>query len=182
MSTYDADITSACAAASRGIDGVCQRRFWADADATSERYYDAPFGKRRLPIDDLVTLGSVKLDMAGDGTFDTTITNNTDFVLKPYNAPTATPVRPYEILELHSRSTRYFPAYPRNVKVTGKFGWAAVPDEIVRATTILAIKLYKRQDSPMGVLPVGLDNESAIRIAQSDPDVRFLLSNYVRVW
>jgi hypothetical protein len=56
-----------------------------------------------------------------------------------------------------------------------------VPDEIVRATTILAIKLFKRQETPFGVLSVGVDQATAMRIAQSDPDVRFLIGPYLKM-
>ena len=181
VSTYDAAIAESCASASKGIDGVCQRRFWADSTSTVERYYTAPYRSRRLVIEDLVTLGSVKTDSSGDGTFATTLTQNTDYVLLPLNAAAETPAWPYTIVELHSKSSAYFPPYPRNVKVTGKFGWAAVPDEIVRATTILATKLFKRQESPFGFVTAGVDNDTAMRIAKNDPDVRFLIEPYMRV-
>lgn len=180
VSTFDTDITTACSAASKGIDQACNRRFWADADTAQVRYYSPP-SSRVLAIDDLITLTSLLTDLDGDGTFETTLTNNTDFVLEPLNAAAETPARPYNRVRLHPRSSAYWPRYPRSVKVTGKFGWAAVPDEIVRATTILATKLFKRQEAPFGIVTAGVDDVTAMRIATSDPDVRFLIGPYVRL-
>lgn len=181
MSTFDTDITTACSAASRGIEQACGRRFWADSDATSVRYYGPPHSGPVLFIDDLVTLGSVKTDTSGGTTFGTTLAENTDFVLEPLNAAAETPAWPYTQVRLHPSGTGYWPQYPRSIKITGKFGWPAVPQEIVRATTILAIKLFKRQDSPFGIFTAGVDEVTAMRIATSDPDVRFLIQPYTRM-
>jgi hypothetical protein len=180
VTTYDTDIGTACSAASRGIDGACNRRFWADSTTSSVRYYTPSPTSRTLAIDDLVTLTSVLTDTAADNTFSTTLTVNTDFVLEPLNAAAETPARPYTQIVLHD-STSYWPDRRRSVKVTGKFGWAAVPDEVVRATTILATKLFKRQESPFGIVTAGVDQATAMRIASSDPDVRFLIEPYVRL-
>lgn len=181
MSTFDTDITTACSAASRGIDRACNRRFWVDANANQIRYYSPPRSGSVLVIDDLVTLTTLKIDQQGGTTFGTTLTENTDFVLEPLNAAAETPVWPYTMVRLHPGSGYYWPQNPRSVKVTGKFGWPAVPDEIVRATTILATKLFKRQESPMGIVTVGVDDVTAMRIATSDPDVRFLIGPYTRM-
>ncbi len=180
VSTFDTDITTACSAASRGIDQACNRRFWADSDATKVRYYTPVVTSRLLPIDDLVTLTSLATDTGADGTFATTLTVNTDFVLEPLNAAAETPARPYTSIALYELASQW-PWRRRSVKVTGKFGWAAVPDEIVRATTILATKLYKRQESPFGIVTAGVDQVTAMRIAVSDPDVKFLIGPYMRL-
>lgn len=181
VATYDADITTAVSAASRGIDEATHRRFWADADATKVRHYTPHVRSRVLTIDDLVTLGSVKTDHSGDATFTTTLTENTDFVLEPLNAADENPVEPYTRVRLHPASSAYWPAYPRSVQVTGKFGWPAVPDQVVRATTILATKLFKRQDAPFGIVTAGIDQATAMRIAVNDPDVRFLIEPFMKL-
>lgn len=178
VSTYDTDITTACSAASRAIDGITSRRFWKDTDAASVRYYTPVQSYGTLQIDDLVTLTSVYVDDLGDGSFPTLLVANTDFVVEPLNAAAESPARPYTQLRTHPNApSSSWPRYPRSVKVTGRFGWPSVPDEIVRATTILAIKLFKRQESPMGVVTVGPD-DVAIRVAGSDPDVRMLVDPY----
>lgn len=173
----DQDIHNALLAASRGIDEACGRRFWADADATQIRYYTAK-SQRALPIDDLVTRTSVLIDPGGDGTFGETWVENTDYTLTPLNA--AAEGRPWTKIELHLGSSVYFPPYPRSVKVTGKFGWTAVPANIKSATSLVAARLLKRgREAPFGVVSLGLDG-TAVRVSSFDPDVAFLLAPYVR--
>lgn len=175
----DADVAVAVEAASRGVDQVCNRRFWLDVDANQVRYY-RPKSECLTRIDDLVTLTAVAADGNGAGTFPDTLTVNTDFVLTPYNADADG--RPWNWLELHPNSSRRFPVeYPRSVRVTGRFGWAAVPPAVKQATTILASKLLRRaREAPFAVVALGIEGD-AIRLASTDPDVRFLIGPYVRV-
>lgn len=178
VTTYDTDIATCVEAGSRAVDHFCRRRFWLDADATQIRYYN-PTG-RICAIDDLTTLTNLKTDSGGDGSFATTLTLNTDFTLEPLNAAVENPVQPYTLARLVSSGT-YWPAAPRSVKVTGRFGWPAVPAPVVRATTILANILLKRQEAPFGIVTAGVDQETAMRIAQTDPTIRGLLSPLVRL-
>lgn len=180
-STYDTDLAICVNTASREIDAFCGRRFWSDSGSTVVRYY-TPTDWRRLQIDDLQTLTTLAVDQDGDGTYEETWTNNTDFVLEPMNAPTETPARPWESLVVRANSTRTLPAgVERSVKLTGKFGWAAVPDEIQTAASILAVRLFKRtREAHFGVAAFGGDQSTAIRIARTDPDVANLLAGYVR--
>lgn len=173
----DADVNAAVEAASRGLDEGCGRRFWADPDALQVRYYDATGDLVR--IDDLVTLTTLATDPGGDGTYEQTWTRDTDFVLSPLNAPADG--RPWETVTRHPSGSHRFPAgYPRAVRVTGRFGWPAVPPAIAQATTILAAKLLKRsREAPFGVVSMGLDG-AAVHIARTDPDVGFLVRPFIR--
>jgi hypothetical protein len=172
----DADITRALTAASRGLDQLLDRRFWADTDATSVRYY-TPVSCEWVEIDDLVTLTSVQTDGDGDGVFEDTWTQNTHFVVEPLNA--AADSEPWTHLRVTARGSLGFPLNVRSVKVTGKFGWSSVPAGVNQATIILASKLVRRaREAPFGVVSIGLD--SAMRIARSDPDVMFLVGDYDR--
>lgn len=175
----DADIDAAISAASRGIDKVCRRRFYADADANQVRYF-LPISKALVRIEDLVTLTSLQTDPGGDGVYELTWTLNTDFTLNPVNA--AADGRPWDLVKVHPNGNYAFsPDKPRSVKVTGKFGWSAVPPEIVEATTILAAKLLKRaREAPFGIVTVGLDSGAAMRVARNDPDVLFLLDSFIK--
>lgn len=174
----DADIALALTAASRGIDNLCGRRFYDDNDATSIRYYD-PDDPCAVRIDDLVTLTSLETDPAGDGTFPDTWTLNSDFLLGPLNA--VADGRPWTEIRVHPRSSFRLPCWPRAVRVTGQFGWAAVPDEIKEATMVLASKLMRRaREAPFGVVVVGLEQGGAMRIARTDPDVMFLAGPFMR--
>lgn len=172
------DVEAAILAASRAVDKHCDRRFWADTGTLNVRYY-TPLSASVCRIDDLTTLTSLKVDQGGDGTFEETWTNNTDFVLQPLNA--AADSWPWTRVEVNPSSTRYFPAgYLRTVEVTGTFGWTAVPPAVKQATSIMAHTLVKRsREAPFSVVGVGLDN-AAVRIPQNDPHVRMLLAPFVR--
>lgn len=182
QSFADLDLANVIASASRGIDAATGRRFWSDTGVDNVRYY-TPDSSYRLMIDDLIALTSVLVDQDGDGTFEETWTNNTDFVLQPVNNPSEYPARPYESLVRRKLGSYYLPCgIEHSVKVTGKFGWAAVPPEIKTATTILAVKMLKRmREAPFGIVSFGgSDSGAAMRIARTDPDVANLIAGYVR--
>jgi hypothetical protein len=172
----DGDLNLAITTASRAVDSVCRRRFWADTDATSVRYYtpDDPCG---LDVDDLVTLTELATSPGGTTTFSDVWTVNTDFVAEPLNA--AADGKPWTRLEPHPTGNYRFPCYPRSVRVTGKFGWAAVPSEVKTATVMLASRLVRRtREAPFGVVSFGM--EGAVHIARQDPDIHMLLHDLIR--
>jgi hypothetical protein len=183
QSYADADMQLAINAASRGIDDALERRFYLDPDATSVRYYTpSESNLRLLPITDLAVLTSVMIDRTGDGVYEETWTNGTDFVLEPLNAPSELPAQPYTQIRARRYSGRWFPCYiEKSVQVTGQFGWASIPEEIRAATSILAGKLLRRQrEAPFGIVTVGIDQGAAMRIARTDPDVYALINHYSR--
>lgn len=176
----DADITSSLSAASRAIDEACNRRFWADPAGTNIRHY-TPTSPYFVAIDDLITLTSMQLDSGLDGSFSTTLTLNGDFDLEPLNAATVVPAEPYTRVKMRPRSGQYFWQEPRYVKVTGKFGWPAVPAEIIEATSILASMLVKRKrEAPFGIAAIGMEGVG-VRIATTDPQVKMLIGSYMRL-
>lgn len=175
----DNDIQTALVAASRGIDEAFGRRFYPDVDANQIRYY-TPKSPTWLSIDDLITFTSLATDL-GDGTFPNTWTQNTDFVLEPLNA--VADGTPFTSIRAQPRSSLYFPTtYPRTVKLTGKFGWAAAPAGIKTATTLVAARLVKRtREAPFGIVSFGLEG-AAVRAASMlrDPEFAFLAETYSR--
>lgn len=62
------------------------------------------------------------------------------------------------------------------VSVTARWGWPAVPEEISHAAALLAARLWKRKDSPQGV--IGSDQWGVTRVARFDPDVESLIAPY----
>lgn len=184
--TFDADVDAVINAASRMIDGETGRRFWLDANASQTQVY-TPNSYRRLMIDDLVTLTTLSVDHDGDGVYEETWTQGTDFVLEPFNAPSESPARPYESILARRHGSRYFPYYsPASyveaaVQVIGRFGWSTVPPDIALATSILAAKLFKRsREAPFGIVGFHADSSVAMRISAKDPDVHNLLQGYIR--
>lgn len=167
----DDDIQLACEAASRAIDGYMGTRFY---QTTETRYYTASAYADYLDINDLVNLTSVTLDTDGNGSYDTTWTEGTDFVLDPANA--ALEGRPTRRIFLLSQAGRAFPTYNRAVKVVGDFGWSSPPALVQQAAKILASRLLKRaRETPYGILTVVADTATAARLGRIDPDVAFLL-------
>ncbi len=176
-STYaDADVNTAVEAASRACDGYKNVAPGMFSAATQTRYYTAEWGCDYIAIDPLNTLTSVTLDVDGDGTYETTWTNGTDFVLEPFNG--STDGIPYTLLRLRQQGGRKFPSWQKGVKVIGSFGWAATPGAVTQATSILAGRLLKRaRETPYGIVVVAGDAVAAARLGRIDPDVAFLLDN-----
>jgi hypothetical protein len=179
----DPNIEVARGAASRQIDGFCGRgrKFWQDSSVVA-RYY---FGCGNvLYVDDISTATGliVKVDQGDDGTFETTLTIDTDFKLHPLNAAAEYPVRPWtRIVLLNNTLSSFVPLSSgrANVEVTAKFGWSAIPDAVERATVLQARSIFKAPDTTFGVFAAGLDGQ-ARNIPALDPVARALLEDFVR--
>jgi hypothetical protein len=183
MTTVTADetinIEKAIESASRSIDRMTNRRFWADASATARQYRATDF--YRLFVDDISSTTGliVKTDTGGDGTYETTLTFNTDYILDPINAPQQE--RPFTVVTMVG--TTLFPS-PINlrpgIEVTAKFGWynGTPPDDVEEACLILSTDLVKRASSVGGVL--GLSELGAIRMSPLGRDVQAMVRPYRR--
>jgi hypothetical protein len=178
FSYADMDIRTAIAAACRAVDEICDRRFYVDPDANQIRYF-TPRRPSSVDIDDLIELTSMQVDTDGDGDVDETWVVGTDFVLEPRNAPLDN--KPWERIRLLHASSRLLPQYANSMKVTGRFGWAAVPAVVKSATSIIAAQVLRRmRELPFGAAGAGFSAEAAVEIARSDPDVQRLLKPVMR--
>jgi hypothetical protein len=66
------------------------------------------------------------------------------------------------------------------VKVTGTFGYGAViPTDVKQACNLLAIRQFKRYDSPLGV--AGFGDIGVVRVSRVDPDIEALLGPYRKI-
>lgn len=153
----DAKLQRAINAASRMIDNYCGQRFWQDSTATARTFIaDDPYlldleyqGEGIATSTGLV----VKLDQADAGSYGTTLTSSTDFLLRPENAQVWVPARPYTEIAL-TGATYLFSrsAYGRPlIQITAKWGWPAVPAEVNKACLIQATDLFKAKDAAFGV-------------------------------
>lgn len=173
----DALLEDAVEAASRWIDNYCGRRFWVDSNDTTRTYVACRWD--RVDIDDLVTLTSLKTDASGDGTFETTWATG-EYQLLPYNPAGYAESWPYNRIRSLSRqfptADSYYARADR-VQITGKFGWAAVPDAVKQACLMQATRIFKRRYSPEGV--AGFGEFGVVRIgSRIDADVEALLQPY----
>ena len=165
-------------AASRSIDRMANRRFYLDINA-SARLYRAN-DALQLFVDDIgsATGLAVAIDSDGNGSYDTALTLNTDYILDPITAPSLN--RPWNVVTIVSASAA-FPAplnYRPGVQVTAKWGWPSIPDDINQACMILTADLYKRKDAPGGI--IGLGDLGAIRMSPVGRDITQMVRAYRR--
>lgn len=163
----DTAIAAAIAAAESLIDNYTGRTF---VSAESTRTY-MPRTASILDVDDIATLTGlvVKTDEDQDGTFETTLTVTTDYVIQKNDAPfrIITNVNRGWPLSLYGRNT---------VEITATFGYAtAVPDNIKQAALLLACRLFQRKASPLGFQAGAISEFGPVRISRTDPDVAALL-------
>jgi hypothetical protein len=167
----------AVAASSRAVDRYCGRRFWQDP-APVARLYN-PIDVYNALVDDISTKVGllVKTDNMGDASYTTTLGPN-DFRLEPLNADQHGPAYSWtRIVSQRPWLQSYTgPLRPPYLQVTARWGWSAVPDEVVEATILKATALFSRKDAPFGV--AGFADFGAVRITKRDPDVVDLLAPY----
>jgi hypothetical protein len=170
--------------ASRSIDRIANRRFYADAAATARKYraYSDVF----VYVDDISTTTSlvVAVDENGNGTYSKTLTLDTDFIMDPLTASALG--RPFTQLTMVSNTEQWpiFPGLTQNglrpgVQVTAKWGWPSVPDDVTVACLMLTADLYKRKDAPGGVL--GLGDLGVIRMSPVGRDVAQIVRVYKKI-
>jgi hypothetical protein len=166
----------AVSAASRAVDQYCGRRFWQDP-APVARLYN-PLDVYCALVDDISTRTGlvVQTDNAGDASYTTTLGVN-DFRLEPLNADQYGSAYAWtRIVSQRPWLQSYTgPLRPPYLKVTARWGWSAVPDEVIEATILKAASLFMRKDAPFGIAGFG---EFGVRISRRDPDVVELLSPY----
>ena len=176
--TTDTQVAAAITSASREVDGHCRRRFSADATVTARVYRRST--EHTVAIDDAI-VGSITLvetDTGQDGTWATTIAA-ADWLAEPLNGIGANGMA-WPVTRLRSLGAITWPldttSQRPTVRVTARWGWAAVPDPVAQATLILAAETYKLREAPFGV--AGFDQYGAVRI-KTLPQVERLLAPFV---
>jgi len=170
----DGLLDRALAAASRGIDKATGRTrgFWLDPEPTARVYrLDGRTvwrGENNLLLVD--EIGS-STGLLVEASYVTSWSTVTDFETTPDNAladgrPVTGLLRPGRAWGL--ASTR--------IRVTARFGWPEIPDDITEACLIQASRLFKRKDSPEGVM--GSSEWGVVRLSRRDPDVWNLIEPY----
>lgn len=155
-SADDTLVTAAAASASRRIDRWCGRQFNKESAATARTY--VPDSRAMVDVDDFYTTTDLvlKTDTGDSGGFDTTIAS-TDYTLWPRNqvegGVTGVPYRRINLVESQTFPTSNQRA--ESVQLTAKWGWNAVPSEVVSATYILAAQLFGMKNATLGVAGFG---------------------------
>jgi hypothetical protein len=177
-SVDDSLLEIALESASRLIDEYTMRNFYNAGTAT--RVF-VPSDDDCVPIDDAVSISSVAVSTLLNKTFDQTWSTG-DYQTEPLNG-IADGLPGWPITRIRAIGVYEFP-YDEDdevatVQITGVWGWSAVPTTVKQATIIQAMRIFKRLDSPLGV--ISSPDTGYFRISSRiDPDVAMLLNSYRR--
>ena len=168
-SSENTAIDNAIAAGDAEIDQLTGRTFVVPGGATVKTW--VPYDNTVVYCDDLAQLTGlvVKTDETLDGSYDTTLTITTDFIVSgnagPYRSLTRVDGSPWP-RDVYGRAT---------VSVEAFYGYAmSVPDQIAQCALVLAARLYQRKSSPLGFQAGSID-VGFVRISRTDPEIIALL-------
>jgi hypothetical protein len=174
-SVDDSLLEMAIESASRAIDQYTNRNFYNAG--TAVRYY-APSNSLNVLIDDLISI--VKLESMNDDeqVYDTTWASD-DYQLEPLNGITDGFEQPYTNIRAIGDYVYQTLEGEATVKVTGVWGWSATPIQVTQATVIQASRIFKRLDSPLGIISGEL---GSMRVgSRLDPDVAQLVDSLRKI-
>ena len=172
----DSLLEVALESASRLVDEYTMRSFYNAGTAT--RVF-VPSDDDWVAIDDAVSISSIAVSTLLNKTFDQTWSTN-DYQLEPLNG-VVDGLTGWPITRIRAVGVYEFP-YDEDdeiatVQVTGVWGWSAVPIAVKQATIIQAMRIFKRLDSPLGV--ISSPDTGYFRVSSRiDPDVAMLLNSY----
>lgn len=168
-------------AASRSVDDFCGRHFY---QTTETQYFSPnPSSLWLLALDDMdlaTTDGlTVDVEFGIDGTYPETRTFGTDFIAEPINQ-SMNGIDGWPFTSLRAVNGKIWP--PRyadfqrdTVRITGTWGWQAVPANVQLAALILAAENYKMMDAPFGYIGFGNFGTAKVR---DNPKAMALLHGY----
>ena len=170
----DPMLEMAIESASRQIDSYTERYFYNAGTATK---IFAPLDEWVCPTEDFITLTQVQTSEDGES-WDTTW-GTEDWQAEPLNGRAGGLVTSYT--QIRAVEDYLFPYRQgeATVRLTGTWGWSAVPIAITQATVILASRIFKRLDSPLGIISGEL---GSMRVGfRLDPDVQHLIEPYRKI-
>lgn len=164
------DIDEIVESASRQVDDYCDRYFGQVGTVKEPVVRSFPLSNGICLIHDLVSYSRIEFE-AGSSWVEA---DDAALVFQPENGPSLAPAKPYEYIEgVASTWSR--------VRITGVWGWPAVPSQVSRAAKLQAIRLWKSPTVSLGVVG-GADNMGVLRLSASlHPDARSLLDPFVKV-
>jgi len=121
---------------SRYIDRETGRRFYADSSDTV--YYYQAKDSETVTLPDFASITTVAADFNNARSYTALTSNDYDFLPDNYTAEGL----PINGLALSPLSSYYFPVQRRGIKITGKRGWLAVPDDIREACLVIVENVY----------------------------------------
>jgi len=178
-SVDDGLLELALESASRLVDEYTMRSFYNAGTAT--RVF-VPSDDYCVAIDDAISISSVAVSTLLNKTFDQVWTVN-DYQTEPLNG-VVDGLTGWPITRVRAVGVYEFPYdsdyEEATVQITGVWGWSAVPTAVKQATIIQAMRLFKRLDSPLGI--ISSPDTGFFRVSSRiDPDVAQLLNSYRKI-
>lgn len=179
----ESELSLAIETASRSVDRATNRQF-GKVDEIESRWYEAVFDSSSLSgpqrrwtvdIDDIMTADGLVIEL-GDGL---TVTGEPLSGVIPTAVNAVVNGRPWTKLLLPQGISVDF---DRQVRVTGLFGWTAVPDAIKLATMIQASRLFARRHAPFGILGSPETGGELRLLERLDADLVVGVKPYQRIW
>jgi len=174
-STDDGALQSVLDATDTLIDLYCDRKT-GFGTASETRFYTAEDYQYVL-TDDLVSVTTLQTDDDANGTYETTWTSGTDYVLAPRNA--ALDGFPYTEIDTSVTWPRNFPKdVYLGVRVVGVFGFPSVPAAVKQAEIIQAGAVWNSRTAPFGVIG-SADLGGILRMSRAlHPEAALILEPY----
>lgn len=142
-SADDGILSVLTASASQQVRTYCGRSFEVDAAQSATARYFPPLDAYLTMIDDCWSITEVATDDGDDGTYNYTW-QATDWQADPVGGIGPTGLAGWPFIRLRAVEAATFPIARRPaVKVTAKWGWAALPSDVLTATLMVAAELYK---------------------------------------
>lgn len=167
--TYELeDVVTAC---SRMIDRYCGRHFYQQTATAREFDTDDGFKVKFGPFNDLVSVTTFAYDNDDSGTYESTL-SATQYQLHAPGQNQAPATWPYTYATVLGTGP-VLPVAPAAsgrsdlIRITGTWGWPAVPIEVKQATRILVAEMAKLQDAPLGV--AGFGEFGVVRLSSMMP-------------
>jgi hypothetical protein len=170
----DALLEMAVESASRQIDSYTERIFYVAGTAT--RIY-TPLDNFVCATDDFRTISRVRVSEDGE-TYDTEF-DVTDFQEEPLNGIAGGIETAFT--QIRAVKDYLFPTRggDATVQIIADFGWPEIPIHITQATVILGSRIFKRLDSPLGIISGEL---GSMRVGfKLDPDVQHLIDPFRKI-
>jgi hypothetical protein len=151
ISAEDSLVEAAINAAELAIDNATGRKMIVVTSGapglTTRVYRPASCGSDVLWLDDFTELSALTENGSP-------LTSGTDFVLEPLNnLSTAGETVPYDRAIRYGRSW-YVDPPKATVSVTARFGWAAIPYEVIESCKIIAADMLSNRDMRNGLVAI----------------------------
>jgi hypothetical protein len=160
-------------AVSAAIDRHCRRTF-AETASISRVYTAISQG---LVLTDDISSAAPVVEVRSSVTDSWTALASSNYQLEPLNNLSSGAYWPFTRIRALGGYT-----FPRAddgsalIRVTGTFGWTDVPTDVVEASILQCVRLFKRPDAPFGVT---FGEFGAVSVPKSlDPDVAQMLEPY----